>query len=421
MPSSIQLIIWASVFAIPTFGTPGSTQEASEVSFRAIVHQYLDKKPDDPFSKIKEEIEKGLFSDDYGNPLDYIESILGRLKISKHSQQLVFSTTSLQLSRISPRNPRAIYFNDDLYLGYVPGGQIEVIGIDPEIGAIPYIFSLPISNDPKWRPKVIRSRRCMNCHANSDIGGIPGLLLSSVVPGPGGGSLDAFRQKQSGHAVPFDQRFGGWHLTGEYVFPSSWANSTGVMKKSEITKIPNLPGSFFEWKRYLVPSSDVIASLLLEHQVGFINRCIGASYRIREALDQDTLTPAERNALMNREADTIVEYTLFAKEVSLPKPISTLNSFFAMEFENREGKGAPLRRLSLKTRLMQKRCSYMIHSQSFQGLRPELKAMIFSKIKNLMTTPKSGLSEQYSYFEEMERKEIDKILSDSIPDYAKIK
>jgi hypothetical protein len=92
-----------------------------------------------------------------------------------------------------------------------------------------------------------------------------------------------------------------------------------------------------------------------------------------------------------------------------------------MEFEDREGKGAPLRRLSLKTRLMQRRCSYMIHSHSFQGLRPELKAMIFSKIKNLMTTPKSGLSEQYSYFEEMERKEIDKILSDSIPDYAKIK
>ena len=108
MPSCIQLIIWASFFAIPTFATPGSTQEASEVSFRAIVHQYLDQKPDDPFSKIKEEIEKGLFSDDYGNPLDYIESILGRLKISKHSQQLVFSTTSLQLSRISPRNPRAI-------------------------------------------------------------------------------------------------------------------------------------------------------------------------------------------------------------------------------------------------------------------------------------------------------------------------
>ena len=30
---------------------------------------------------------------------------------------LVFSTTSLQLSLISPSNPRALYFGEDMYLG----------------------------------------------------------------------------------------------------------------------------------------------------------------------------------------------------------------------------------------------------------------------------------------------------------------
>ena len=74
---------------------------------------------------------------------DYLNWLLNKLYISKHSQLLVYSTTSLQLSRISPYNPRAIYFSDDLYLGYVPGGQIEVIGIDPQLGAIPYILIYP--------------------------------------------------------------------------------------------------------------------------------------------------------------------------------------------------------------------------------------------------------------------------------------
>ena len=113
------------------------------VSFRADVHQYLEKEPRDPFTLLKAELESGNLFYEHEDPHSYLESLLQRLKISKYSQQLVFSTTSLQLSRISPRTPRAIYFNEDLYLGYVAGGQIEVIGIDPEIGAIPYIFHPP--------------------------------------------------------------------------------------------------------------------------------------------------------------------------------------------------------------------------------------------------------------------------------------
>ena len=92
-------------------------EEVNEpVRFRAKVHQYLEKEPQDPFSKIMKSLEAGEVPNDYGNEMEYIEALLAKLKISKHSQQLVFSTTSLQLSRISPRNPRAIYFNEDLSL-----------------------------------------------------------------------------------------------------------------------------------------------------------------------------------------------------------------------------------------------------------------------------------------------------------------
>ena len=122
-------------------------------SFRAEVHRYLEKEPKDPFSLIKDELEAGKLSYDHEEPLGYLDALLGKLRISKYSQQLVFSTTSLQLSKISPRNPRAIYFNEDLYLGYVPGGEIEVIGIDPEMGAIPYIFSPPYGKEKHGTPR----------------------------------------------------------------------------------------------------------------------------------------------------------------------------------------------------------------------------------------------------------------------------
>ena len=47
------------------------------------------------------------------------------------SQLLLFSASSLQSEIINPRNPRALYFNEDTYVGFVPGGKIEVISMDP--------------------------------------------------------------------------------------------------------------------------------------------------------------------------------------------------------------------------------------------------------------------------------------------------
>lgn len=389
-----------------------------EVSFRAGIHKYLEKEPQDPFTVIKAELESGSLSYDYEEPLGYLESLLGKLKISKYSQQLVFSTTSLQLSRISPRNPRAIYFTEDLYLGYVPGGQIEVIGIDPEIGAIPYIFSPPNGNEKSWHPNAIRSKRCMNCHANSDIGGVPGLLLSSVIPGPGGGSIDAFRQKKSGHSIPFDQRFGGWHLTGDQTFPSSWANATGIMSKGNVIKVPNPPGAFFDWEKYLVAQSDVIANLVLEHQVGFINRCIGTSYRLREAWERG-IGQEEKRKILEREAQKIVDYVLFVDEAPIRKPISVGNSFFVRDFEGVEED--PLKKLNLKSRLMERRCSYMIRTRSFDGLPRAFKTIVFSEIKTLMTLPQSDLPAKFSYFKEAERREIDEALRLDFPEYVRSK
>ena len=65
----------------------------------------------------------------------YLRDLLARLAIRAESQILVFSKTSLQRDRISPRAPRAIYFNDDVYVGYCRAGNVlEIAAADPHLG-----------------------------------------------------------------------------------------------------------------------------------------------------------------------------------------------------------------------------------------------------------------------------------------------
>jgi hypothetical protein len=160
------------------------------------------------------------------------------------TQTLVYSTTSLQLRLISPRSPRAIYFNEEIYLGYVPGGKIEIVSIDPELGAIFYIFDIPKAG---VRPVAERSQRCMNCHSDEDTREVPGIVIKSVVPGPSGGSLESYRRGLTGHEIPLSDRFGGWHVTGGDNLDKHWGNLTGRLSPEGMQTTPLPPGTQFDW------------------------------------------------------------------------------------------------------------------------------------------------------------------------------
>src|SRR3954454_11783822 len=69
----------------------------------------------------------------------YLRSVLKELNVPISSQTLVFSKSSFQLSQISPDAPRAVYFNDDVYVGWVNHGQfIEIAEVDPQNGPVFY-------------------------------------------------------------------------------------------------------------------------------------------------------------------------------------------------------------------------------------------------------------------------------------------
>ena len=393
------------------------------LNFEDPLHGYYKKIAEDPFSKIIKKIENGSITLNYDSNYNYLNSLLRELNITPESQLLVYSNTSLQLSRISPRNPRAIYFSDDIYLGYVPGGQVEIIGIDPQIGAIPYIFNLPHAQDLK-HPPIYRSKRCMKCHASKEMGGSPGLLIGSAIPGPGGGSIDAFRRKLSGHEVPFDQRFGGWHITGNHPFENSWANHTGMIENGTTIKIPNPPGMQFNWGKYLTKHSDIIPHLILEHQVGFTNRCLSVTYRFRELSKLKNKPTYEQKVeqFVEKEAKSLLSYILFQNEAFIPKNTINPNTKFA-DFFVRKGitslKGYSLNTLNLKNRLFNLRCSYMIFSNSFNGLPLVFKSHLLKKLNFILSCNTDQLPPKFSYMEENERIKIKAILSESLDGFPK--
>ena len=375
-------------------------------------HHYRTRAPRDRFTRAMEAIEKDPRLD-RSSEKAFLVSFLKILGVPASSQTLVFSTTSLQLRFISPSNPRAIYFAEDIYVGYIPGGRIEVVALDPELGAIFYIFDIPQAAAPI---RYERSERCMNCHSTDDTGYVPGLVIRSVVPASNGASLDSFRRLQSGHGIPFAERFGGWHVTGQHDLTNHWGNLIGRYVNGEITRTPNPPGEKFSWTKYPVATSDILPHLLHEHQVGFVNRVVEAGYRARTALflSPDKLTPAQEREL-NEQARIVVRYLLFADEVPLPAGGVEADPAYRTDFlatRRATPDGLSLKDLDLNTRLFKYRCSYMIYSPVFEGLPAVLKERIYVQLGAALRDD----SKEFAHLPTVEKKAIREILTDTLKD-----
>ena len=74
--------------------------------------QYETTPVTDVASRLQQRIDRGEVTLRFDPEWGYLPAVLDALKVSRTSQMVVFTKTSLQAPRISPRNPRAIYFND---------------------------------------------------------------------------------------------------------------------------------------------------------------------------------------------------------------------------------------------------------------------------------------------------------------------
>src|SRR5262245_14665028 len=94
--------------------------------------QYSLSQPDNRVSRLIERIGAGGVTLAHEPRFGYLRALLSELNVPVSSQMLVFSKTSLQRHRISPRTPRALYFSDDVYVGFCQQGDVlEISAVDP--------------------------------------------------------------------------------------------------------------------------------------------------------------------------------------------------------------------------------------------------------------------------------------------------
>ena len=363
-------------------------------------HGYFTRKPQDPMSLLMEKIDAGevTITEENGKPL--VERLLRELKLDKDTQVLVFSKTSLQKRAVSYRNPRAIYFNESVYLGWMPNGRVEVASFDPEIGPLFY-FQRQL-DDTRSR-LFVRTRSCLGCHAGNATNFIPGSLGRSVYPDRTGRVLKGIEDyRRSGHHIPLQDRYGGWFVSGQHGKMRHMGNSIATREDGQVTidrkRFANLEklDQFFPTDSYLAPGSDIAALLVFDHQVTMHHRLVEATYRARQALFDSKLDPMETDVAklaagrsireFTEGVDKVIDYMLFREEIALPKVSCDANFRRAFTANKRTDKGGySLKDLRLDGRIFEHRCSFMIYSPSFEHMPPMLRGAIYDRLHQILT------------------------------------
>lgn len=375
-------------------------------------HDYWKRQPADAFAQFLTRAREGALKWNARDEKGQLVSILKELGIPESSQLLVYSATSFQSGLILPSNPRAIYFNEEVYLGFVPKGRIEVSAIDPALGPVFYLYQ----PDQEGRPNGVRSERCMNCHAGRTSFGVPGFVAESVIAtASSGASLDGFRREIAGHTIPLSERFGGWHVTGAHEHGAHLGNLLGEGQGGGYRRVSNPPGSRFDWARYPVQTSDLFAHLLLEHQIGFHNLVSLGLYRTRDALAAGGGTVREEDrAALDEVAWRVVRYLLFSQEAALPEGGLQPDPGLANAFLSRRkpsASGGSLRDLDLRSKLFRYRCSYMIYTKGFQELPAEMKQRVLKALS--IALAETGAPAEFGYLPVAEKKAIRTILRET--------
>ncbi len=341
----------------------------------------------------------------------YLTSVLDQLELSQASQMLVFSKTALNPKLVSPQTPRAIYFNDETYVGWVPGAAaLEIASIDPDKGWMFYKLTQPeFQSEPTQPPKFERETRCLACHAGQSALRIPGGLVRAFVTDEKGNPLSGYSQVN--HNLDFEKRFGGWYLTGQHGQQTHRGNLIEAKAGPKIQLMPdpnNLKtlAGVYDVSTYLTPQSDVVAQLVLHHQVHGQNLLIRAGYETRIGRRSDA-------------EDRLIRYLLFVEEAPLKEPI-TGSTKFAQEFSARGkkgNKGRSLRTWNLKTRLFQYRLSYLIETPLFDGLPTETRQRIYLKLWDILTA--ANPENPFDHIPKEERQAILEIVSQIKTDLPK--
>ena len=415
-------------------GGPWMAQAFDPIYERAPIH-YHETEPDTKLTRFFKTAKDNRVLCE-GSHREVLAELLAKLEIPVESQVLVFSKTSAQNSRIAPETPRAIYFSDDLYLGWVQGGEIEAASFDPRLGMVFHLIQLT-ERKPGSPPPLVRERSCLNCHAGSSNHDLPGLVVRSVYPSATGLPLfeaGTFHTRQSS---PIEERWGGWYVTGSVENREHLGNSLALaapagpgveLERLAEGRVLKLDGLFCCEPYLNGGQSDVVALMILEHQVGVHNLLIEANLTTRATLHRHTEMqkafgePVEaplsetNERILQRLATKVLKEMLYVEEVLLPGGIEGTGIFQTAFEEGRKKSvgGRSLRDFRLYERLMKYRCSHLIYSEAFAKLPDAIRTRILSQLHGILTKPADW--PEFAHLGEAERGHILAIVKETVPD-----
>jgi hypothetical protein len=426
------------------FALPAAVGVLAQPQQRAAEHPaiaYATSAPADRIARLQAAIDSGAVALEFDDQRGYLPSLLRALEIPVSSQGLVFSRTSLQVDRIAPWTPRAVYYSDDVYVGWVQDGPImEIATVDPSLGAVFYTLQQQKAGPPRFERQ---GRTCLQCHdSSSTTGGVPGLIMRSVfadrygyvVPSDQGVTTDR---------TPLADRWGGWYVTGALGGQPHMGNVIApqlghdiVNPQAHLAKLraePREPvtdlSTRFDPAPYLAPHSDAVALMVLAHQASIHNLITAAGYEARRGAYDDRMISASRGGgaggqsegtrvRIETAGERLVRAMLFVKEAPLAHPV-TGTSGFAAEFSRkgkRDRQGRSLREIDLTRRLFRYPLSYLIYSESFDAMPSAVKTYVYRRLREVLAG--EDVRPEFSHLSRADRDAIREILEDTKADFT---
>jgi len=392
--------------------------------------QYAMRRTNDRIARLDKSIAQGTASLAYRQPAGYLLSTLEALGISPESQLLVFSKTGLQRASTGPENPRALYFDDSVVVGYIPGARfLEIAAHDPEQGVVFYTVDQMVTPGVAAAPTpdIRRGANCLTCHVSGSTLDVPGMIARSNFTSAMGATIPQLGFHIVDHRTPLTQRWGGWFVTGVYDAPPY--GGVGHMGSVSTTIHPTRGDVaatsnevLLRWmdediaaRGYPSHESDIAALMVFDHQMRAINLLTRLNWEARVASYEGRMEFS--TGALKELVDELADYFLFVDEVPPPARL-TPRAGFARTFTAagpRDSRGRSLRELDLEHRLLRYSCSYMIYSAAFDHLPAEVRTAVYQRIEAMLTA--RDMQSRHPHLSADDRRAILEILRETKPDW----
>ena len=382
--------VWASAQTRPTWH--GVLDEHPSI-------QYATRPTTDRIASLIHAIADGQTTLEPDAKTGYLAPLLRALGIPTQTQVLVFSKTGVQAAFTGPQNPRALYFDESVAVGYIPGAPIvEIAAQDAQQGTQFYTV-----DQGALKPRFRRLTSCLSCHVAGGTLEVPGFIARSHLVGDDGNILSISGTHDVDHRTGHPDRWGGYYVTSEAIVPYNQRAHAGNITFSPGGVTSNQV--FVNWEaappealRYPTATSDIVSLLVFDHQMHAANLITRLDWEARIGSD---VTP-----LVN----DLAEYLLFVGEA--PPQVALLpQSGYAEWFESRfpkDRRGRSLGQFDLTKRLMRYRCSYMVYSEAFDALPQAVKRAVYRRMRDVIAKS----------FSADDTAAVLGILADTKPDFA---